>query len=169
MGMSKQKMMISSRSRYAAQILFDLAQHQGETRSLREISQDRRLPRGYVARLMRPLQKAGLVEAIQGPAGGFRLLRQPAAINYLEVVDAMDGRFHICQDHSDPAACPWNGACGLVALWDRTTDRIRAIMAEITLEDALDEYADYCRKERLPSTATRKNSRKTTKIRKKAG
>jgi len=132
--------MISTRTRYAGHVLFDLGLHPDRVRSLREIARDRRLPRRYVAILMRPLQKAGIVEAFPGPKGGFRLKRAPSEINTLELIDIMDRPINLAHCQKDPAKCQWQGRCVLASVWRRTSERIRAIFAEETLELALRDY-----------------------------
>ena len=45
----------------------------------------------YLAKHLRALVKAGILVSVNGPAGGFRLLRPPAAISLLDVVLAVEG------------------------------------------------------------------------------
>lgn len=49
------------------------------------------LSESYLLKHMRALTEAGLVEALPGPRGGYRLARPPAAITLLDIVEAIDG------------------------------------------------------------------------------
>src|SRR5882672_10120556 len=56
-----------------------------------------RLPRATVAKVLRSLAHAGVVGALRGAAGGYRLTRAPAAISVAEVVAAIDGAIGMTQ------------------------------------------------------------------------
>jgi Rrf2 family protein len=45
----------------------------------------------YLAKQLQALSRAGLVQSVQGAAGGYRLTREPASISVLDVVHAVDG------------------------------------------------------------------------------
>lgn len=46
----------------------------------------------YLLKHLRLLAAAGVVDALPGPRGGYRLSRAPAAITMLDIVEAIDGR-----------------------------------------------------------------------------
>jgi Rrf2 family protein len=45
----------------------------------------------YLAKQLQALSRAGLIQAVQGHAGGYRLTRPTAEITLLDVVEAIDG------------------------------------------------------------------------------
>ncbi|SEE22377.1 transcriptional regulator, BadM/Rrf2 family [Streptomyces sp. 2131.1] len=45
----------------------------------------------YLAKQLQALTRAGLVQSVQGKAGGYILTRPPALITVLDVVEAVDG------------------------------------------------------------------------------
>lgn len=49
------------------------------------------VPAAYLAKHLQALSRAGIVQAVQGPRGGYRLARPPAYITVLEIVEAIDG------------------------------------------------------------------------------
>ena len=49
------------------------------------------VPGAYLAKHLQALSRAGLLESVQGPKGGYRLARPPGEISMLEVVEAIDG------------------------------------------------------------------------------
>jgi Rrf2 family protein len=58
-------------------------------------------PEHHLAKVMQRLAKAGLVESLRGPAGGFRLGVSPKDVGLLEIYEAVEGPM------SDAgAACP---------------------------------------------------------------
>jgi Rrf2 family protein len=50
------------------------------------------VPREYLGKALQGLSQAGLVEGTLGPRGGYRLARAPAAISFLDVVEAVEGK-----------------------------------------------------------------------------
>ncbi|SIO16115.1 transcriptional regulator, BadM/Rrf2 family [Rhodovulum sp. ES.010] len=84
-------MKLSTKGRYAMVALVDLAlATEGELVSLSEISarQDISLP--YLEQLFVKLRRAGLVESVRGPGGGYRLARPAAEIRVVDVLAAVD-------------------------------------------------------------------------------
>lgn len=53
----------------------------------------------HLAQIVRPLVRAGLVEALRGPGGGYTLKRPAAKISVIDVLNAMAP--DRCQDHPD--------------------------------------------------------------------
>jgi Rrf2 family protein len=49
------------------------------------------VPEAYLAKHLQALSRAGVVESVQGPGGGYRLARPPADVTVLDVVEAVDG------------------------------------------------------------------------------
>lgn len=45
----------------------------------------------YLAKHLQALTRAGVLESVPGPKGGYRLARPPTAISVLDVVEAIDG------------------------------------------------------------------------------
>ena len=49
------------------------------------------MPSAYLAKHLQALARAGVLETVKGPRGGYRLARPPAEITVLDVVEAIDG------------------------------------------------------------------------------
>lgn len=49
------------------------------------------LSESYLLKHLRALAAAGVVEAVPGPRGGYRLAREPGQITLLDIVEAIDG------------------------------------------------------------------------------
>jgi Rrf2 family transcriptional regulator, iron-sulfur cluster assembly transcription factor len=84
-------MKLSTKGRYAMVALVDLAQQpDGALTSLGEISgrQDVSLP--YLEQLFVKLRRAGLVDSVRGPGGGYRLARPTSEIRVSDVLEAVD-------------------------------------------------------------------------------
>lgn len=82
--------LISDAAEYALRATVWLAQRPGEAQKVREISAATHAPPGYLVKVLQGLAKAGILSAQRGSQGGFTLLRDPAELTVLEVLDAVD-------------------------------------------------------------------------------
>jgi Rrf2 family iron-sulfur cluster assembly transcriptional regulator len=84
-------MKLSTKGRYAMVALADLALARPEELvSLAAVSKRQDISLPYLEQLFVKLRRAGLVEAVRGPGGGYRLARHPDAIRVSEVMEAVE-------------------------------------------------------------------------------
>ena len=95
-------MKLSTKGRYAMVALADLALSEGtakgtaggtggdELKSLAEVARRQDISLPYLEQLFVKLRRAGLVEAVRGPGGGYRLAKHPDAIRISEVMQAVE-------------------------------------------------------------------------------
>ncbi len=84
-------MKLSTKGRYAMVALADLAQaSDGKLMSLGEISKRQDVSLPYLEQLFVKLRRAGLVESVRGPGGGYRLARPTETIRVSEILEAVD-------------------------------------------------------------------------------
>ncbi len=84
-------MKLSTKGRYAMVALADLANAKtSDMVSLAAISKRQDISLPYLEQLFVKLRRAGLVEAVRGPGGGYRLARSPDTIRISEVLQAVE-------------------------------------------------------------------------------
>ena len=84
-------MKLSTKGRYAMVALTDLALQGGEgLTSLAEISKRQDISLPYLEQLFVKLRRAGLVESLRGPGGGYKLARPASEIRVSDVLGAVD-------------------------------------------------------------------------------
>ena len=84
-------MKLSTKGRYAMVALADLAlSDAGALLSLGEISKRQDISLPYLEQLFVKLRRAGLVESVRGPGGGYRLARPASEIRVSEILGAVD-------------------------------------------------------------------------------
>lgn len=88
-------MKLSTKGRYAMVALADLALAEAaaggdDLVSLAAIAKRQNISLPYLEQLFVKLRRAGLVEAVRGPGGGYRLARSPDAIRVSEVMEAVE-------------------------------------------------------------------------------
>jgi len=84
-------MKLSTKGRYAVVALADLALAEAENlTSLAEISRRQDISLPYLEQLFVRLRRAGIVESVRGPGGGYRLARAPGDIRIADILEAVD-------------------------------------------------------------------------------
>lgn len=84
-------MKLSTKGRYAVVALADLAlTPENELLSLSEISKRQDISLPYLEQLFVKLRRAGLVESVRGPGGGYRLARPASQVRISEILGAVD-------------------------------------------------------------------------------
>ncbi|TWI29866.1 Rrf2 family transcriptional regulator [Paracoccus sulfuroxidans] len=84
-------MKLSTKGRYAMVALVDLTIAKGDDlTSLAEISKRQDISLPYLEQLFVRLRRAGLVDSVRGPGGGYRLARPAETIRVSEVLEAVD-------------------------------------------------------------------------------
>jgi Rrf2 family protein len=82
--------MFSSTAEYALRAAVHLAGRAPNACTSEQIAEATKVPAGYLIKVLQDLGRAGLVKSQRGPSGGFTLLRPPAQITALEVINAVD-------------------------------------------------------------------------------
>lgn len=130
-------MQLSTKGRYAVMAMTDLAS-QGEDRavSLAAIAERQQLSLAYLEQLFARLRRAGLVESVRGPGGGYRLARPAAETSIAEVVTAVDEPLKATRCAGHGTGCMRGGVrCLTHDLWEETGRIIHDYFAGISLAD----------------------------------
>jgi Rrf2 family protein len=94
------------------------------------------------------MSRAGILESVAGPKGGYRLARPAAAISMLDIVEAIDGvepAFR-CNEirRRGPSARPareYRVPCAIHAAMDRADDAWRRELRATSMADIVDHVA----------------------------
>lgn len=126
-------MRLTTKGRYAVTAMLDLAlhAHSGPT-SLSDISQRQEISLSYLEQLFARLRRAGLVNSVRGPGGGYLLSQPPEAISVSKVIDAVNESVDAtrCQGLSD---CQQGDTCLTHHLWCELSVQIRHFLDDMTL------------------------------------
>jgi Rrf2 family protein len=110
-----------------------------ESLCMGEIAEAESLTPAYVAKLMRVLRKAKLVEATRGQKGGYHLIRPAAEISVGEVLIALGGRLYtpeFCARHpGNELSCVHSTDCSLRTLWNKVDGLVHSVLGRTTLAD----------------------------------
>jgi Rrf2 family iron-sulfur cluster assembly transcriptional regulator len=138
---------LSTKGRYAMVALADLALAGKEDLvSLAEISKRQDISLPYLEQLFVKLRRAGLVEAVRGPGGGYRLARDPVEIRVSEVMEAVEETVNAM--HSGAGAS--GGVSGTRAqslsnrLWEGLSAHVYVFLHQTRLSDVIGNGMKPC-------------------------
>ncbi len=101
----------------------------------REIAEQHAVPNQFLVQILQQLRSAGLVQAVRGSSGGFRLTHAPKHTKLSDIVDAVcPASLGIVADSSHSAI--QNAVC---QLWSDMARREQDFLQSITLNDLLEQ------------------------------
>ena len=122
----------------ATVVLTALAARPDAVLSAPELAERAGLELPTVAKLLKPLAQAGLVEGFRGTNGGYRLARAADQISLVEIVEAMEGPLGMTECSVHAGACGIEQSCGVRANWRRINDVVADALRRVTLAQMLD-------------------------------
>ncbi len=133
-------MKISTRGRYGIRALLDLALHQGEEPVLlKNIAQRQEVSLPYLERLITPLIAAGLIKSTRGARGGVLLLKPPAEIKLIEVVELLEGSVAPVDCVNNPKICSRSALCATRDVWIKMKEAMIQILDCTSLQDLAEQ------------------------------
>ncbi|MDO7559803.1 MAG: Rrf2 family transcriptional regulator [Paracoccaceae bacterium] len=133
-------MKLSTKGRYAVVALADLALGKGGGLvSLAEIARKQNISLPYLEQLFVKLRRAGLVTAVRGPGGGYRLGRSAESIRISEILSAVEET--VSAMHSGAGAM--GGVSGTRAqsltnrLWEGLSAQVYVFLHQTRLSDVV--------------------------------
>lgn len=135
-------MKISTKGQYGLRAMLDLALYSTKEHiSLGSIAERQNISANYLEHVFSSLRKAGLINSIKGPQGGYILGKDANNITVGEILRVLEGE--LFQAGEDIGA-EQNKIehCLKVAVWDKMQTVIDKFVDSITLEDLLEEYQE---------------------------
>jgi len=104
--------------------------------SAREISERYEIPAELLAKILQRLARYGMVEAVPGPSGGYRMAKEVRDIRLTDVIGAVGDEVALiaCLKH-DHAACEQIGCCTVRTPLVRVQEKLVDYLGKITLEE----------------------------------
>jgi FeS assembly SUF system regulator len=122
---------------YATVVMTVLASAPDRVHSAAELAELAHLEAPTVAKLLKPLAAAGLVEGFRGARGGYRLARAPQDISLADVVQAMEGPIGMTECSIAEGQCGIEHQCGVRANWRRINDVVAEALQQVSLAQML--------------------------------
>lgn len=136
-------MQLSSKGRYAVMAMADMATAgDGAVVPLASISARQHISLSYLEQLFAKLRRAGLVESMRGPGGGYLLARPAAEITLAAVMVAVDEPVKMTRcTGGEKGGCVAEHRCLTHDVWRLLGDHIVTFLSDVTLGDIADNAA----------------------------
>ena len=128
-------MQLTTKGRFAVTAMLDLALHRENAPvTLADISERQKISRSYLEQLFGKLRRAGLVESVRGPNGGYFLAGAGLAISVDDIVCAVDETLDSTQCGS-LQNCKDGTRCMTHDLWATLNHKIQDYLSSVTLSE----------------------------------
>ena len=134
-------MLVSTKGRYALRVMTELACHaKVEFVPLKTIARQQNISEKYLESIVAVLSKAGLVDALRGKGGGYRLNRPAKDYSVGEILRLTEGSIApvSCLECS-PNRCDRADGCKTLPMWEKLNELICGYLDSVTLADLLDQ------------------------------
>ncbi|MDK4679875.1 Fe-S cluster assembly transcription factor [Kingella negevensis] len=132
-------MRLTTKGRFAVTAMIDLAMNaQYNAVKLNAISERQKISLSYLEQLFSKLRRAGLVESIRGPGGGYILGKPADQINIAQIITAAEDKLDatLC---NRKANCHGGAPCITHGLWENLNQTIDNYLSNITLASLLEQ------------------------------
>lgn len=132
-------MKISTRGRYAIRVMLDLAEHdQGEYIPLTDIAKRQDISEKYLEAIVSLLVKAGLLTALRGKKGGYKLTRTPGKYSLKDILTVTEGPFTpvTCLEN-EVNTCERASDCKTLKVWTDFQKLVNDYFSGITLDSLM--------------------------------
>lgn len=131
---------LTTKGRYAVTAMLDLAFHSDKKPvTLTDIAKRQNISLSYLEQLFARLRRAGMVEGVRGPGGGYQLSRAMGEISVAEIICAVDEVVDSTRC-GGKGNCQNNHPCLTHELWMGLSDQIRQYLDGITLRDLIERH-----------------------------
>jgi Rrf2 family protein len=133
---------ISTKGRYALQMLLDLAEHWGGGFiSLKEIANRQNISKLYLEQIVSILNTSNILRANRGKRGGYMLAKEPSKCTVGEILLLTEGSLApvACLD-DEVNQCGKADYCKTLAMWEGLEKAINDYLDSVTLQDMLEQY-----------------------------
>ena len=134
-------MFITKETDYAVRIIRELSR--GGRKTIDEICRSEQIPRQFSYKILKKLEKGGLVRIFRGAGGGYTLIGDAGSITLFDVVTAIDADMLLseCLDHG--SACPMKKRGKRMCGVHRELFRIQGLLMDHLKEKPLAEIFNY--------------------------
>ncbi|WP_066569734.1 Fe-S cluster assembly transcriptional regulator IscR [Snodgrassella sp. CFCC 13594] len=135
-------MRLTTKGRFAVTAMLDLAMHARDGAvSLTAISERQHISLSYLEQLFGKLRRAGLVDSIRGPGGGYVLRQQAELINIADIVAAAEDTLDATQCGGS-ANCQDGNPCLTHHLWANLNKTIDNYLRGISLQCVINQQQE---------------------------
>ncbi len=129
-------MQLSTKSRYAARALVELALEYGQKPvKLKDVAARQEISLKYLEQVMFPLRISGYVKTHKGSKGGYVLAKPPQEINMYDIVKTVEGSLSPVDCVDNPDTCQRIDNCVTRKVWVGLKEAIYNELSKISLAE----------------------------------
>jgi FeS assembly SUF system regulator len=124
---------ISRLTDYATVILAALASEPERVQNAASLAEQTHIAAPTVSKLLKQLQRAGLVASTRGTHGGYQLARPASQISAAAILDALEGPVALTDCAAGHGHCEIEASCRVGRVWQKLNLAIRRSLYEVSL------------------------------------
>jgi len=123
-------------------VLYLSMQKKGVVASRNEIADAMEIPRDFLTKIAQQLSRSEILEIIQGPKGGFRLLVPPGKLNLLDVIESIMGEIFFNECALRPLSCSKSCTCAVHTVWLKARAQFRETLRQATFDQLIKDVKE---------------------------
>lgn len=128
---------------YGVVMMSHMATARGDLHNAQSMAEATQLPLPTVSKVLSALARSGLLVAMRGAKGGFKLARGEKQISVADIIGAVDGPVALTQCiERGPGACDMEIICPTRRGWRTINDAVQRALEGVTLADLVQPAPD---------------------------
>jgi len=135
-------MRLTTRGRYALRAALAMAKlgRDGGPVSISKLSEREHISSVFLEQIFFKLRKAGVVDSVRGPGGGFLFARPLSELTVKDVLDAAGEGLTLTPCDAHNTVCEYKTDCVSFAIWAEATTLVNNYFSGMTLASILEKY-----------------------------
>ena len=105
--------------------------------TIKEIAERTGTSANHMSKVMQTMVRAGIVDSVRGPSGGFILAIEPQAVKLIDLYEVFEGKLTVSQCPFNRTRCPFS-RCLFNGILQKLSKEFRDYLEENTLQDIID-------------------------------
>lgn len=118
-----------------------MASKTGRSVTVTELTDELKIPRPFLRKILQRLNKVGMVKSARGKEGGFRLAKDIYNLTLADFIEAFQGPFRINECVFKKKICPNIRACPIKRKIDEIEDYVEAQLKSVSIGSILNREA----------------------------
>jgi Rrf2 family protein len=142
----EKSMKLSTKGKYGVRAVYEIARQYGKgPLTIKEIADRQGISFSYLEQILHRLGKAGLIESVRGPAGGYLLARKPSELTIGDIVRTLEGPIALshCLEPGESGDCYQADDCVARMVWAKVGAKLEEALDSITFDDLLHQQQEH--------------------------
>ena len=133
-------MKVSTRGRYAIQLMLELALQEGRNLSVKSVAESQGISEKYLEQVIPLLTRGDMIRSVRGARGGYHLARSAEEITVGMILRLVEGSIApVACLEGQANGCAHCRECVTLDLWEQVDRAISNVVDHVTLADLVDK------------------------------